>query len=337
MTFFQYLEGINNTKKISKTDVWKHQILTNKPLSSFGVLEQIGYRLTSIIGVDKKIIKENVVVFAGDHGIAEMNLSKFKQSQTKKVVSLLMHGKTPLNKILGQSFDNLICVDIGINGDVLEEGLIIRKVANGTNNIYQKPAMDKKSMFAALNVGIEIAKSCFDSGTDIVALGEVGIGNTIPSSVAAALLCDLSSDIVTGNGTGVTGEVLQQKKDVIKNLILKYSNCKNDPYSILMNIGGYEICGDVGFILGCAYYKIPVILDGFITGVAALIASKMHRDVVDYLFASHLSKEPAHFYVLNELQLNPILNLGMRYGLATGSAMTLNLHKIAYKLTNNVI
>ena len=181
------LSGINDEMRTSKKDVWKNQMQTNKPLTSFGRLEQIGYQMSRIIGINRKKINKTIVVFAGDHGVAEMDLSVYKQSQTRKVVCYLSEGKTPLNKIANQFNVEIQCIDVGLNGLVERPGILNRKIRNGTNNIYKEDAMTEEDVIQAIEVGIEIAELCKKSDIHIVALGEIGIGNTISASALTAV------------------------------------------------------------------------------------------------------------------------------------------------------
>lgn len=326
------LAGINTVMRSTKSDVWKNQINTNKPLGSFGTIEKYGYKLSSIIGTNNVISNKATVIFAGDHGIADMNLSVYDKSQTRTVVSLLAEGETPLNKIINQNNIELICVDIGVNGSVNAASVLNYKLADGTQNMYYEKAIEEDLVVKAIETGIKIAGLCAKKNVQIVALGEVGIGNTVSASVLTAILCNLTAEEVTGRGTGIIGDKLNKKREVVSYLIDKCTSC--DPIALLAKYGGYEICGDVGFILGCSYYKLPVVLDGFITGASALVASKIHKDTRSYMFASHQSSELGHEYILKKLELEPMLNLGMRYGLATGASLALPLYERAYMLTN---
>ncbi|OJU09430.1 MAG: hypothetical protein BGN88_09875 [Clostridiales bacterium 43-6] len=325
------LKGINTDMRSSKSDVWKNQINTNKPLKSFGILEQYGYKLSNILGININITNRAVVIFAGDHGISDMNLSVYNKSQTKKVLHLLSEGMTPLNKIINQNHLDLYCVDIGVDGPINVNNILNYKISNGTNNIYQQKAMSEKKARQAIEVGIEIASICAKKNIQIVALGEIGVGNTISSSVITAILCDLTAEQVTGRGTGIVGDKLIHKNKIIGEIM---NRCSKNPISLLAEAGGFEICGVVGFVLGCSFYKIPLIIDGYITGAATLVASKLHAGIKNYIFASHQSSEPGHKFILQGLELEPMLKLEMRYGLATGAALTLPLFESAYNLTN---
>mgnify|MGYP002517443048 CR=1 FL=1 len=332
MKLEECLEGINEQLRSSKCDIWKNQINTNKPLNSFGLFEQFGYDLSSVIGINREIENKALIVFAGDHGVSDMQLSVYPKSQTKKVVELLLQGKTPLNKLINGTNTELFCVDMGIDGNVYSQNILNYKVANGTKNMFYENAIEKRNVIRAIEKGIEIATICAKRNMQIVALGEVGIGNTVSASVITAVLCNLTAEQVTGKGTGIVGDIVEKKKLVISTVIDKCTS--SDPISLLSRAGGYEICGDVGFILGCAYYKIPVIIDGFITGAAALVAYFIHKSVRKYIFVSHQSSEPGHGYILGKLDRKPMLKLQMRYGLATGAALALDLYERAYMITN---
>lgn len=329
-----YLNGIDTKFRSSKGDVLLNQRYTNKPFSSFGILEKMGYKLSRIIGINQEKLNKSVVIFAADHGISEMHLSVFEKSHTQNVVNLLLQDKTPLSKILNKDVP-IQCIDIGMASDMEDSyGVINKKVNYSTKNMLYEYAMTMHETQNAIEVGIELAKQCSEKNINIVALGEVGICNTISASVLTAILLDLPSDKVTGRGTGISKEKWKKKNQVVADIIAQYGNLKDNTLELLSAVGGYDICGDIGFLIGCAYYKIPVIIDGFITGAAALVACKLNPLIKEYMFASHLSSEPGHEYIMHELELEPLLYLNMRFGLATGASIALSLYETAYLLTN---
>lgn len=329
------LLGINNTMVNKKSEVLRNQKNTNKPFGSFGMLETVGYKLSEIIGINQTNLKSQILVFAGDHGIADMKLSAFPQSQTKKVVGLLSQGNIPLNKMTEEFNISIKCYDIGINGELNYNDVVIRKkINNGTKNIYYEDAMTSEDAYRAIDIGINLAEQYHNDKFKILGVGEIGICNTISTSVITAILCELQEEDVTGSGTGVVGDQLIRKKTVIKDIINKNRCFKQEPITLLAKVGGYEICGVVGLLLGCSYLKIPVVIDGYISAAAALVAYNLCPSIKNYIFASHLSAEKGHKYIMKELGLNPIIDLGMRYGVATGVALALPIYKIAYKIVN---
>lgn len=330
------LNGIDDKMRASKEKVLYNQFCTNKPIFSFGLLEKYGYRLSQIIGLNKSVLNKRIVVFAADNGVSKMGLSVFKQSHTVEVVTLLKQGKTPLNKISSRYNIPIWCIDIGLNGCCEEDEIFIsRKVGHSTKNIFYEDAMPFESMLKAIAVGIEIAEKCSKEGIDIVALGEVGIGNTISASAITSIVLELDAKDVTGRGTGIDNNKLSEKYNVVSEIVDRCRHLKDDPLALLAAAGSYEIIGSVGFLIGCAYYKIPVIIDGFITGVSALLACCISPNIRKYLFASHMSAEPGHKHILKKLDIKPVLDLKMRFGLATGAAIAMQLYDVSYLLTNN--
>lgn len=335
VTFNECIIGINNKVRVKKRDVLLNQVNTNKPFKSFGRLEGIGYKLSEIIGVNKNEIKTGIVVFAGDHGVSEMEVSVFSQGQTKRVVNLLGKGTMPLNKIVKNQNIQVKCYDVGINGKVEYNDIVVdMKIKNSTNNMIYKDAMPVKDVYSAIEVGIRVAEEWNNNKFNILAVGEIGISNTISASIITTILCDRKVDEVTDVGTGVSGEKLMLKKNIINELVEKYRQLKESPIELLAKVGGYEICSVIGTILGCAYYKIPIVIDGYITSAAALVAYKICPNIKPYIFASHISAEKGHKYIIDELNLMPIVDLKMKYGVATGAAIALPIYKMAYELTN---
>ncbi len=335
MDLEKYIFGISEIPRNKRNEVLLNQKNTNKPFKSFGKLEEVGYKLTEIIGIGKKEIQSVIIVFAGDHGIAELDLSVFPKDHTKKVVNLLHTHKLPINKIADTYNIPLHCYDIGIDGKVEYNDVVHDlKISNGTKNMLHIDAIEKENVSLAIKRGIDVAKKCFEDGVRIAALGEVGICNTISTSVLTAILCGLNEEDVTDRGTGVMGLKLQQKQEYIKRMIVNNRQHSLDIFGLLGKVAGYEICGDIGFILGCSYYRIPVVIDGYITGVAALAAYRLQPNVKNYIYASHLSAEKGHKHIMKEIGIEPIIDFGMKYGLATGAAIALPIYKMAYKLVN---
>jgi nicotinate-nucleotide--dimethylbenzimidazole phosphoribosyltransferase len=224
-------------------------------------------------------------------------------------------------------------VDVGVDFDFNNcPGLIHKKVANGTRNLARGPAMTLEEALAALAVGIELADQCKQEGIGLVGTGEMGIGNTTPSSAIIAAIGGFSPEQVTHRGTGINDQALQVKIEVIKQGLSV--NCPDpaDPLDVLTKVGGLEIAAISGLVLGCAANRIPVVIDGFISTAGALIASELHPNVRDYLFAAHESVEVGHRFMLERIGARPLLDLDLRLGEGTGAAMAMPLIEAGVKI-----
>lgn len=320
----------------TRREVLQNQLHTNKPIGSFGRIESIGYKVSERIGINRtNDVKGAVCIFAADHGISELGLSIFPQSQTKKIVEMIESGKTPINKIAERANALLFCLDVGVVGPV-QYGKIVRdyKVLNGTKNMMLMDAMTEEEVIRSFEMGMKFADTLKAQEVDIAATGEVGIGNTISSSIITAVLCDKDADDITDVGTGIDNEKLIKKKEIVRRKVDELKNFRNDLPEILKKVGGAEICAEAGFILECSRIGITVILDGFISGVAALIACEIKEEVKKCIIPSHLSSEKGHKYIFEKLGLEPMIDWGMHYGIASGAALIMPIVMTAYDITN---
>lgn len=320
--------------KSTRRQVLQNQRNINKPLGSFGKIESIGYKISEVVGINKqKNLNSSICIFAGDHGVSELGLSIFKQSQTKVIVEMLGANKTPINRIAEKSNVKVHCYDVGING-LIETNDIVEscKVSNGTKNMVSEDALTRDEVFSALERGYTLADKFKNENIDIVAVGEVGIGNTISTSIITAVLCGKKSEEVTDVGTGIDDEKLLRKKQIIEKIIEKYTGA--DVITLLCKAGGLEICAEAGFIIGCLKNGIAVILDGYISGAAALVAYEINPNIKKIVFASHMSSEKGHRYIFDKLGLEPLFDWGMHYGIASGSSIALPIITMAYGVTN---
>jgi nicotinate-nucleotide--dimethylbenzimidazole phosphoribosyltransferase len=215
-------------------------------------------------------------------------------------------------------------------------GLLNKKVGRGTANFAKGPAMSRQEAIQCLETGIELAVSCCDAGIDLVGTGDMGIGNTTPSAAIAAVFTGLSVSQVTHRGTGIDDTALAHKIRVIEEGLRINAPDPSDPLDVLAKVGGYEIGGIAGLLIGCAAMNIPVVVDGFISTAGALIASELHPHVRDYLFAAHRSAEIGHSHMLERIRLRPILDLDMRLGEGTGAALAMGLIEAALRALREV-
>jgi nicotinate-nucleotide--dimethylbenzimidazole phosphoribosyltransferase len=303
----------------------KHLDNLTKPLGSLGRLEEFARRLVAITGNTNPVInKKAIFTFAGDHGVAEEGVSAYPKEVTRQMVFNFLRGGAGINVLARQAEAEVVVIDIGVDHDFgRSDGLINRKVLKGTENFAKKAAMSKKQAETCIEVGIELADEYAGKGYNLFGTGDMGIGNTTPSSAIASLLTGKPVSEVTGKGTGITDESLKRKIKVIEAGISLNNPDPGDAIDVLSKVGGAEIGGIAGIVLGGAANKIPVVIDGFISTAGALIAYTIEPKVGDYLFAAHNSVEKGHTLMLQKLGLKPILNLDLRLGEGTGAALAI--------------
>lgn len=309
-----------------------------KPLGSLGRLEEIAVRVAGIAGTPLPNVENKaVIVFAADHGVVAKGVSLYPREVTAQMVMNFVRGGAAISVLSRHCDAKLVVVDVGVAAELPKhDGLILRKVAWGTRDISSEPAMTHEQAFEAINVGIEVAKMLINDGVRMIALGDMGIGNTTPSAAIAAVLLGKPARDVTGRGTGLDDERYEHKVAVIEAALNLHRPNPNDPIEVLTKVGGLEIAALVGTVIACAAERIPVVLDGFITTAAAALAFKMQPLVREYMFAGHLSMEPGHRLLLDWLALEPMLNLNMRLGEGTGAVLAMHLIDAACKVLSQM-
>lgn len=309
-----------------------------KPPGSLGRLEELSVQLAGIQGKSPPRIKEKaVMVMAGDHGVVAEKIGNWPQEVTAQMVANFLRGGAGINVIARQVGARVIVVDMGVATDLGQDAnLISRKVDYGTQNMAVGPAMTGHQAMQAMEAGIELVNGETDKGLDIVGTGDMGIGNTTASSAICAVMTGKSVAEVTGQGTGLTDEQLQHKITVIERALAVNRPDPAQPMAVLQKVGGFEIGGLVGIMLGAAARRIPVVIDGFISGAAALIATALSPRLKDYLIAAHLSAEPGHRILLEHLGLKPLLSLDMRLGEGTGATLGIFLAETAARVLNEM-
>lgn len=304
-----------------------------KPAGSLGVLEQISIRLAGIGGeICPSIEKKAVVVMAGDHGVTEEGVSAFPSEVTEQMVHNFTNGGAAINVLARHAGAEVIVVDMGVKADIDHPLVVGKKVKPGTDNIAKGPAMTRAEAEAAVMAGAEVATGLIENGVDLLATGEMGIGNTTASSAIVSVLGDLPVSDVVGAGTGIDSEAVIAKVRVIEKAIKRNDPQSDDPLDVLAKVGGLEIAGLTGVILAAAANRVPIIVDGFISGAAALIAAKLAPPAVNYMFASHQSVEPGHRRTLSEIGLAPVLHMDMRLGEGTGAVLAMNIIEAASRI-----
>lgn len=309
-----------------------------KPPGSLGVLEDLVKRITGIRGEEpRSLLKKTHILLAGDHGVVAEGVSAYPQEVTPQMVLNFARGGAAINVLARHAGANLVLVDIGVASDLPEvPGLVRRKIAYGTASLARGPAMTREQALLSLEIGIEVAREQIEAGAQILGIGEMGIGNTTPSTAILAAFSGLPIKEIVGRGTGVDDERLQLKVKAIEQGLRVNQPDPRDPLDVLAKVGGFEIGGMAGVILAGAAYRVPVVIDGFISGAAALIATRLCPLVSDYLIASHLSEEPGHRIMLEMMGLKPMLTMRMRLGEGTGAALAMTLIDAAVKIYNEM-
>lgn len=304
-----------------------------KPPRSLGVLEEIAAKLAGITGDPMPRIGDKVViVMAGDHGVVDEGVSAFPQEVTPQMVYNFLNGGAAINVLARHVGARVVVADLGVASDLDAPGLIQAKVRPGTNNIAQGPAMSREEAIQALEAGIGIATDQIRQGATLLATGEMGIGNTTPSSAILAVYSELPMEQIVGRGTGINDERLKLKRNAIEQALRINKPDKKDAIDVLAKVGGLEIGGMAGCILAAAANRIPIIVDGFISTAAALIAYHIAPKSVNYMLASHVSEEPGHIKMLELLNLEPMLHMKMRLGEGTGAVLAMPLVEAATKI-----
>jgi nicotinate-nucleotide--dimethylbenzimidazole phosphoribosyltransferase len=305
-----------------------------KPPGSLGRLEELAARYVMLTGETKPHVpRAAIFTFAADHGIAKDGVSAYPQKVTAQMVLNFLRGGAGVNVLAQHAGAEVRVVDIGVVGEFPTlPRLIRRKVAAGTRNFLYEPAMTTEQARHALEAGIELAMEAVRDGIGILGTGDMGIGNTTASAAIAAVLTGEPVALVTGRGTGIDEVAMRHKIAVIEQALERHRPDPSDALDVLAKVGGFEIAGIAGLILGGAAARVPIMLDGFISGAAALIAVGLAPACREYLIASHRSVECGHEAVLARLHLLPLLDLQLRLGEGTGACLGISLLKAAIKI-----
>mgnify|MGYP005857987185 CR=1 FL=1 len=309
-----------------------------KPLGSLGRLEEFAMSLVAITENEKPSIdKKAIFTFAGDHGVTEEGVSAYPKEVTPQMVFNFLRGGAGINVLARHAGADVIVIDIGVDYDFENAvGLTHKKIIKGAKNFTKCPAMSPDEAVRCIETGIELANEYARKGYKIFGTGEMGIGNTTPSSAIAAVLTGKAVAEVTGKGTGITDESLKNKIRVIEKGIEVNKPDESNPLDVLSKVGGAEIGGIAGLIIGAAANKLPVVIDGFISTAGALIAYCLEPKTKDYMFAAHNSVEIGHKAMLYKIGLKPILNLDLRLGEGTGAALAILMIEAGLKIYNEM-
>ncbi|MFN3921426.1 MAG: nicotinate-nucleotide--dimethylbenzimidazole phosphoribosyltransferase [Caldimicrobium sp.] len=313
---------------------WERLNSLTKPKGSLGRLEELAAQLVAIYENPFPEIKRKLsFVFACDHGVAEEGVSAFPKEVTAQMVYNFLRGGAGINVLARHAGAEVRVVDVGVEKDLgnLPE-LINCKVCFGTKNFVKEQALEREEAIKSIEVGYELAKKALLEGFNLFGIGDMGIANTTPSSAITAAITGRPVEEVTGRGTGINDDFYRKKIEVIRRALERHRPKPSDPIDVLSKVGGAEIGACAGVILACAESKVPVVIDGFITGAGALIAYKINPLTKEYMIASHLSQERGHKAQLEYMGLSPILDLNLRLGEGTGAALAFLIIEAALKI-----
>lgn len=340
----QIIEGIHplNRTLLEKARARTAQLVM--PPRALGRLHEIGERLCAIQGtLTPRVGRKAVLVMAADHGIAAEGISAFPQEVTGAMIRTFLAGGAGINAIARQVDAEVWVADMGIIPEMdaasFQNGsrLLVRKVGCGTANFAAGPAMAPEQAYKAVLTGFELASSLISRGVDLLATGDMGIGNTTSSTAIGAAITGRGIADMAGPGTGIDDAGIQRKREAIRRGLDLNRPDPRDGLDVLAKVGGFEIGGIAGILLAGAYHRKPVVVDGFISTAGALIAHCLSPAAADYMFAGHCSQEPGHRHMLAHLKLTPILDLGMRLGEGTGAALAMSVIEAAVRVMTEVM
>ncbi|SDB05959.1 nicotinate-nucleotide-dimethylbenzimidazole phosphoribosyltransferase [Pseudobutyrivibrio sp. YE44] len=307
-----------------------------KPIGSFGTLEDLHSKIAAIQGFEAPDLSHmRLIVCCGDHGIVEEGVSQTDQDVTRICATNIGKGVTTAGIMAKSAGIDILSVDVGINYAKEVPYTLNRRVKYGTCNFLKHPAMSVEEFSRAVQVGMDLVKDSKDDGFNCLLVGEMGIGNTTSAAVMAGYLLDLNAETVTGRGAGLDDEGFSRKRAVVSMALSKYSGLS--PVEICSNFGGLELAAMTGIVIGAGLYKLPVILDGMLSMVSALVADRLIDNAKDYLIPSHISKEPVSEKLAKKLSIQPVIDGKMAVGEGAGAAMMAHLLQTADDVFHNAL
>ena len=308
-----------------------------KPFGALGALEDYSARIAGITGkLFPAISAKAVVVFAADNGVWDEGVTPIGRSVTALQSANMTFGKAGIGVLSAHAGAKLYVVDVGIYEKTESRYIINRKVMRGTKNITKGPAMTREQFDKAFGVGEEMAKRCFDDGIVMAGAGEMGVGNTTTSSAVLSALTGLDPSEITGRGAGITREAYENKLNVIRRALEVNKPDASDPADVVARVGGLDIAAMMGFYIRAASLGMVVVIDGFISIIAALAASRLCPNSAQYMFLSHRSAEPGYDAAAKELGLKPMFDLGMRLGEGTGCPLAFNVLEASVRVLRDM-
>ncbi len=322
MTLQETIDRIRPLVLDAQADALARQDSLIKPLGSLGKLEDIAIRIAGITGqVRQRLPRKCIVIMSADNGVCEEGVSACPISVTRSQTNNFTLGRTGVCVLARQAGASLRIVDIGIADNLSHPGVLDRKIAKGTRNMAKGPAMSRAEAIRAIETGIEVVSALHQEGIDMIGTGEMGIGNTSTASATLIALTGLPAERVIGRGAGLTDEGFRNKINIIERALAVNRPNAEDPLDVLAKVGGFDIGGMAGCFLAGAALRIPIVVDGFISAVAALLACRLHPGVKEFLIPSHASAEPGYAYAMQAMGLSPALLMNMRLGEGTGCAL----------------
>lgn len=332
-------ETIGKIEKLDEDAMKKakdRQDFLTKPKESLGILEDLSIKIAGITeNPMPKIEKKFIVTMAGDHGVVKEGVSTFPQEVTAQMVYNFVRGGAAINVLAKHIGAQVVVVDMGVASDLEGEGFVNKKIGYGTKNMVEGPAMSADDAIKSVEAGIEVFEE-YLKDANIVGIGDMGIGNTTPSSAIASVITGCPVEKVTGRGTGIEDNTLKKKVDAIKKAVDVNKPDPSDALDVIAKVGGFEIGGMAGVYLACAANRVPAVIDGFISGAAALIAYTLEPKVKDYMIASHYSVEAGNRIILEKIGVKALYDLNLRLGEGTGTTLGINLAEAGCKILSEM-
>lgn len=337
MDYKEILAKIKPANEDSKKEAMRRMDCLIKPLGSLGKLEDIAIQLAGITGeVHNHVDKKCTIVMAADNGICEEGVASTPKEITLIQSINMTRGISGMGALSGSAGADIRVVDIGIDADYIYDKIYQRRIRKGTSNFAKGPAMSREEAEKGIEIGIGMVEDAVKDGYQLLGTGEMGIGNTSSTSAVVMALTGLPAELAVGRGGGLSDEALENKKRVITKALELNQPDPNDPVDIIAKVGGFDIAGLVGCFIGAAYYRVPIVVDGVISAVSALLAYRMNPAVRDFIIPSHISKEPSYQIIARELDIHPMLDMDMRLGEGTGCTLAFGIIKAACDMMNNM-
>jgi len=331
------IKSIKESDKNIKNEAGQYIDSLLKPPGSLGVLEETAIKLAGISGSVKNLYeKKLIIIFASDNGVVAEGVASAPKEVTAIQVGNFLKGVGGVSVLAKSAGADIRVVDIGVDAHLDIDGLYHHKIQMGTNNLAEEDAMTFEEAELAIQKGIDMVFDAHKSGYQMIGTGEMGIGNSTTSSLLLTCLTGKPLETTVGWGAGLSDEMFNHKKNVIRKALARYPDVSKDPIELLARYGGFDIGALIGVYLGCAYLQIPVVVDGFIAGVSALMAYRLNPVVKDYMLLSHRSMEPGFKVIEDELEMEAPLNMKMRLGEGTGCALMFKIIDSAMAMVNHM-
>ena len=316
----------------------ERQAALTKPPGSLGRLEELSIQMAGIQGTARPEVSVKVIfTMAGDHGVVQEGVSAYPQAVTAQMVRNFVRGGAAINVLARHVGARVVVVDMGVASSLESDpGIVVKKVSCATRNLARGPAMSRDEAVRSIEAGIEVFEAELAKGMHVAATGDMGIGNTTPSAAVTAALTGLPAETVTGRGTGIDDARFAAKVRAITEGLAVNRPDPTDSLDVLAKVGGFEIGGLAGVILAGAAHRVAVVIDGFVSGAAALVATVLEPKARQFLIAGHVSTEPGHRVALEQMGLTPLLDLGMRLGEGTGAALAMGIVEAAVGALNEM-